>query len=347
MRGFLLDSRRDAASSRPSWYLKGSTEKRSTLPTETLTEVISQEFKSQFREKVVLKENKDSFGNALARLSASGVLLAVEVGAAKSYLGVASFGRVETVVAKSVGVGGGVDELFSHTDVEKVLNWLSRERLSPKELCNYWGTKGLYPQVLPPNKQYQHAELALAREILILLGQEAASSVTISSRQRFTPQLILSGSVLAGDSTGAALHALLDGLNLSGIWNVWLDRQNILQSLGATAEGALPKEELGFKNLGTVMILEHRREKGTYLGNLSLDLGLEEQQEIELISGEILRVPFNEKTSGKMELEVLPSVKLAGDAEARLVGGSLGIIVDARSRPLPRSYNQHWEEVFK
>lgn len=345
-RAFLLASHSDVTSSRINWHLQDFSSKRSLLPVETLVSFFTQKYKGEFREKVVLRGNKNSFGRSLSRLSASGLVLAVEVGAAQSYLGLASFGRVEKVVQKNVGVGQGVEELFSQVAVERALNWFSTEDGVRGESSNYWGIKSFYSQVLPPNDFYQQAELVLAREALKLLGVGAASSVQVSARQRFTPQIILSGAVFLADA-GASLHALLDGLNLNGVWNVWLDKRSVLHALGATEKGLLPKEELGLENLGTVMVLEHQQERGVNLGWVRLDLGLDTPQEIELVSGEIMRVPFSAETSGNMELELAPSAKISGDPQTKLVGGKLGVVIDARKRPIARAFNPHWKEVFR
>lgn len=346
-RAFLIDAYREANSSRSQWYLRRSVSWRSTLKPGTLATLLAQEFKGEFENRVVLRGSKESFSKALSFLSSTGVLLAVEVGASRSFLGIASFGRVEKVVELKLGVGAGVNELFRRTTLARAAGWLPSGSLSAEEVFNYWGMKSLYPQIIPPDPNYQRAELALAREILTQLGREVSAQVRVGSWERFTPTLLLSGEVFAAAAdTGWVSHALLDGLNLSGIWNLWLDKSNILHSLSQLAWGVFPKAQLGMVNLGTLIILEHRLKEGFSLGKLQLDLGLDEPLELELVSNEIVRIPFEEGGSGRLRLSLAPAVKLSGNAGVTLVGGKQGIIVDARLKPVEPSFNPHWEEAL-
>jgi len=86
-----------------------------------------------------------------------------------------------------------------------------------------------------------------------------------------------------------------------------------------------------------------------------IDIGLSEDQVLELVSGEVVRIPFEGEASGKVSLHVKSGIMVHGYKQLDIIqGGTLGIIVDVRGRPLPSLHGEdlyeksyrHWYEAL-
>lgn len=197
------------------------------------------------------------------------------------------------------------------------------------------------------------------------------------------PTFILSGAVLGrSPHAGQALLSFLDGAGLEGFFQVFLDRNLLFSALGALAGrgfalplaqsmlssdlsyfnrsqspvspfgegGGVLTKELGFENLGTVIVLSHQYREGKMVAELILDLGLDENLEVQVQSGELVRVPFEENSTGDVILSLKGRVKIVGLSEPKIKveGGRLGLIIDGRGRPLSRpSVNEEGRQKLK
>lgn len=195
-------------------------------------------------------------------------------------------------------------------------------------LENFFGNRRFRPHVLPKNTKELEIEEAFCRSYL---------AARFSGRPKDQKVLVAaSGGVISGTPSLARVALLiLDILEEGDVSQVYFDREFFLPSFGAllTRYKQLQAASLGtwFEPLGAFVSLGGNSQ-------VSLDWGYSEVQAVELGGEEISLIPapsnqritlsFNTPTTSKEKRSFLIS------------GGSLGIVLDARVKPLPLTFGQ-------
>ncbi len=322
-----------------------------SLEGELMVSVIKQRYSHRYRNIQIVQDHREFISRAVVNLSSSHPVVMISVGAAKTWVAIASFGQVIKVEEVPLGLGTGLSELFNRVTLSDWGRWFPFNEMDYTEASNYLGMKSLYPAIVPPSEKQRQIELITAREILYQIRYLVGSYIDkLQSRmlEMVLPRVVLCGAVFTDQPNfGQSLLAALDGLGPRGVWQVWVDSQNILPALGAFPGQStkIVMSRLGFINLGSVIILEHEYQKAKTLGRLSFDLGLDSKQEVEIKAGDMVRVPYDAQSVGKVLFDVDADVRISSQDESKLTGGELGIIIDARRRPLERAYSKHWVEA--
>jgi hypothetical protein len=157
--------------------------------------------------------------------------------------------------------------------------------------------------------------------------------------------IIGSGSVLTkAPNRSQALMMVVNGLQPTGVTTVALDRNNLAASLGATASVTplLTIQSLdatNFVNLGTVISPVGTAPLGTPILRVRMtnDSGAESEQEVRHGSLAVFKLPTGQ--AGTLHLTPLHKfdVGMGGfgrGGTVKVIGGALGVIIDARGRPL-------------
>jgi hypothetical protein len=190
-------------------------------------------------------------------------------------------------------------------------------------------------------------ELALARELMRVMLPTAFPSRLDGTGVRLLPpmeMILASGAVLANaPRPGQAALVLLDALQPVGICSLTLDTQGLAPSLGTVARiqpaATVQVIEAGaFRELGTVVIPTGQADVGEVILHLKMvyESGSELEVEVEYGSLEVLPLPAGQTA----ELQLRPLKRFdvgAGPGRSwrrRVYGGSVGLIIDARGRPL-------------
>jgi len=157
---------------------------------------------------------------------------------------------------------------------------------------------------------------------------------------------------------------LLDGLQPVGVTSVAIDKNGLLAALGALAKinPQVPVQVIetsGFENLGTVIspLCDDRPGTPIMLARLEYEEGGQYQTEVR--QGSIVSMPLQPKRSAYLHLEPLRKLRIdpARRRDIRnfkVMGGSCGIVIDARGRPLDlpadrlkrREMLSKWSEEF-
>jgi hypothetical protein len=297
----------------------------------------------------------DAFGRVIRYLSRiydpeKGVL-GVDVGASHTMVAASFEGDLRMRVETGLGMGEPLPKLLRHVRLPDILRWLPRE-IPPGELLDYMYNKSVAPSTIPTEDLDLEIELALAREILRVALHQARlqwpSGKNLNASWLLPPiePVIASGAVFGrAPKPGYAALALLDALQPTGISTLVLDPHGLSPSLGAAA-GSVPMltvhvlESGSYVSLGTVV-----SPVGTArTGRKVLSLRLEYDQGMEDIAGEVrmgqlVVVPLRPGDHGKLTLrpERGFDVGFGGPGKAgalRVAGGVVGLIIDARGRPL-------------
>jgi hypothetical protein len=137
---------------------------------------------------------------------------------------------------------------------------------------------------------------------------------------------------------------LLDGLQPTGVTTFILDRHQVLPALGAVARQApivtvQVLESTAFQHLGTVISPVGKARPGTPILRLKMKTEQGQEDGMDIPQGSLVVLPLPVGQSAHLHLQPLQrfDVGMGGpgmSGTVRVVGGSLGVIIDARGRPL-------------
>lgn len=263
-------------------------------------------------------------------------------------------GECHTItVGSDAGVGHSLASLVNAVPVQKFRRWLPFD-LPPEELENRLLNKSLQPAGLPATFQALMVEHAVATEALRWVMAQARSGWPFQpSTGRGDIQwnlLVGAGRVLVrAPHPGHAALILLDGVEPWGVTSLALDISGTTNILGAVAaiEPVAAVEVAArdtFLNLGTVIAPIGHGSAGQPALRLKISMatpaaGAESPAEFEVPYGAIERIPL--PPGQKAVIEIRPGRHFdiglgqpGRGAVTEVEGGILGIIVDARGRPL-------------
>jgi hypothetical protein len=253
------------------------------------------------------------------------------------------------LVNSGIGVGPGVGALLKQVGWQRIARWLPFT-MTEDELRQYTLNQLLHPQAAPTSTRELQIAQAFAREAIILT-LEGAKQSNIS---QFNADLILAtGGVIAhAPKYGQVVLMLLDALQPRGVTSLVLDRTMLISQLGAVATVApvaavqVNENDAVTHRLGTCVIPFG----GLPAGQVAVRVGLEysngRQVMVDVMTGslEVIPLPVNEQAL--LTLYPAPSVDVGlgpgerARAAEEIDGGLLGLIIDARGRPLQLPSNE-------
>lgn len=273
-------------------------------------------------------------------------VLGVDVGSASVTMASVINGVSQLVVRSDLGIGQHVPHLLDQIPLQRVARWLP-QNIAAGVLRNLVANKAMFPQTVPMTAEELQLELALARELIRATLPTAFPLRFGATGMGLIPpveMILASGAVLANaPRPGQAALVLLDALQPVGICSLALDTQGVAASLGAVARvqpmAAVQVIEAGiFRELGSVVVLSGHANAGEVVLQLKMvyQNGSELEVEVEYGSLEVLPLPVGQSA----ELQLRPLRKFdvgAGPGRSwrrRVYGGAVGLIIDARGRPL-------------
>jgi hypothetical protein len=297
----------------------------------------------------------DAFGRVIRYLSQiydphKGVL-GVDVGASHTTLAAAFAGDLRLTVRTDLGQGASLPGLLKCATLDDVTRWLPVD-ISDSRVKDYIYNKGLHPATIPTEKDELHLEFAVARALLRAALQEARPTWPDVRHGRvpavLSPfeRILASGGVLSrAPRPGFTALALLDALQPVGVTTMVLDPYSLAPALGA-AMGAMPMasvqvlESGSFVSLGTVVAPVGRGRPGRPVLHVRLERERSRTAtEGEVRYGQLAVLPLAPGDVGRLTIrpEHGFDVGFGGPGKAgtlRVAGSAVGLILDARGRPL-------------
>ncbi len=273
-------------------------------------------------------------------------VIGVDVGSASVTMASVINKRSELVIRSDLGIGHHLSQLLDQINIQRVLRWLP-QKITENELRDFVANKAMFPRTIPMTLEELHLELALARELIRAVLPTAFPSHYDSTGTGLMPpmeMILASGAVLANvPRPGQAALVLLDALQPVGICSLALDTQELAPSLGAVAKiqpiATVQVVEGGiFRELGSVVVPNGQAKTGDVVLHLKMvyESGSELEVEVEYGSLEVLPLPAGQ--SAELQLRPLKRFDVgAGPGRnwrRRVYGGAVGLIIDARGRPL-------------
>jgi len=286
-------------------------------------------------------------------------ILTLDLGSASSSAFFASPENYHAAILGTCGTGYGITTLLQPDQgLAKIARWLPFS-ISPQDLTHWLLNKFLRPHLVPASPEDLWLEHAVVRE---LISQVMAALVAEQAPINYDC-IIAGGGVLAHTaSPGLALLTLLDALQPTAAENtmaldIFLDTLSLLPASGALAQSSaqaavtlIERDLLNNYPLATCIIalgngkagqvaLEAELIRTTPRGTASPH---PREERIEVRHGEIVRLPLDQGSKGQLILRPKsgvrigrngPGVEVSADAAA-INGSALGIVIDARGRPL-------------
>ena len=286
----------------------------------------------------------------LARLDGINVL-GVDVGGGSTTLASAVDGQFHLSVRSDLGLGCSAARILEHVPVEAVTRWLPFE-VESEEVLNLLHNKSLHCRTVPQTRQELLLEQAVARELLSLTLAELKPRWP-SSASYLYPGLLPKFHLLVGGGGalanaphyGQAALVLLDALQPVGVSGLALDKARLLGPLGGAAMvqpalAAQVMERDALLNLGTVVAPVGTAREGDIALTFKIDYQDGRSLRVEVPYGSLEVIPLAPGQTADMELRPTRrfdvGLGMRGQAgTTKVEGGLMGIIIDARGRPLP------------
>jgi uncharacterized protein (TIGR01319 family) len=286
----------------------------------------------------------------LAHLNAINVL-GVDVGGAAVSIATVVDEQFDLTIRSDLGISHNIARILEHASIESVQRWLPFEA-DPIEIQNIVRNKALRYQTLPQTRHDLLLEQAIAREFLRLAMADIVPQLPQGPSRIYrdlAPKFHLvvgRGGVLANaPHYGQAALILLDALQPVGVAGLALDNTGLLAPLGAVATvnhlmAAEVMERDALLNLGTVVAPVGTAREGEIALTFKIEYEDTRALEVEVAYGSLEVIPLPAGQTATLELRPTRRFDVGlgsrGQAGATKVeGGVIGIIIDARGRPLP------------
>ncbi len=276
-------------------------------------------------------------------------VLGVDVGGATTNIAGVMGGRYGSTVSSQLGVSYNTNSVLEQAGIERVLRWLPSD-MEAEEAHDSFLNKSLRPMTIPETRQDLLLEQAVAREAISLTLQRARKA-WLDSGSAY-PGLLPPVDVIVGrggvlsqapDHRQAAL-ILLDALQPTGVCSLALDSVSLLPQLGAWASvqpsvaGQVMARD-GLLNLGTAISLVGRAREGSMALGVKVEYDDAQTIDVEVPYGTLEVIPLPPGREAFLELR--PTSKFdvglarkGKGARTEVEGGTVGVIIDARGRPL-------------
>jgi MutL-like protein len=274
----------------------------------------------------------------LARRYSMGVL-GVDIGATTTTLVSALPDSVTRVVRADLGVGRSLEKVIAQAGMDRLIGWVPDHELSVDDAMSRWLNRSIHPGIIPATREDWYLSQAVAREALTIAARDAELNTD------GIDLVLMTGGVFSRHTNQGGLVLLaLDALAPKAVLTFASDSFGLVPAFGALATvnaraATNVIEQDAFTSLATVVGVSSSHREGTVdvrakitspgIGEMSL--------EIEHGNLELLPVPAGQKAT--VQVQPAPDVDIGRPKgvplEMEIDGGSLGLVIDARGRPIP------------
>lgn len=271
-------------------------------------------------------------------------VLGIDVGSSATTVAACLDGKPYLYAFGGLGVGHAAVETGGRLDPAEIARWVAEAPVDTVAIADYLHNRAIFPAVIPADQRELELLYALTREVVRL--------ATLDARQgwRGVPPLgplpgfgtvLLSGATLtrpphAGWSALIALDALLP----TGVSRLVLDPYGMAAALGTAAplnpRAVVQSMDAGvFHDLGTIVSLSGQARSGSVALHGTMQRVGEEPVPFEVTGGSLAVLPLGpgQRATLMVEAAHMAVDGLGRDGALAVVGGELGVVVDARGRP--------------
>ena len=289
-------------------------------------------------------------------------VLGVDVGAANTAVAAAFDGHLFLTVHSGLGVTFGGEQLLQKQGAETITRWLPQP-MSDDEARGLLINREIHPASIPQVPRELWLEQAVAREAIRTAlkvahpGWRAGAAQPYPHLLPLCDTILVSGGVLAhAPRPGQIALTVLDALQPIGVTTLVLDKHRLAPLLGSAAaiKPLAVVEALdsgGLVNLATVVTpVEGHARRGDTILKVRVTYEDGSALSVEVHYGDLEVLPLLPGQQAVLELRPLRhfDVGLGGPGkggERRVSGGLVGLIIDARGRPLRLGRNPEKRQV--
>jgi hypothetical protein len=269
---------------------------------------------------------------------------AIDVGSSTTTLMMASeSNEFIPLVNPGIGIGTSMGNILRQVGIERIKRWLPFT-ITADEIQQYVMNCVKRPQAIPSSHRELSIMQAFAREAIMLTYEAALQD----SAGPFDTDLILAtGGVLSlVPKYGQAALMLLDALQPRGVNSLVLDRTMLISQLGAVASVApvaavqVNENDAVMHRLGTCVVPFGNLPAGQPAIRVGIEYSNGRQVTAEVMTGSIEIIPLKLNEQALLTLYPTPTVDVGlgpgerARAAEEIDGGLVGLIIDARGRPL-------------
>lgn len=267
-------------------------------------------------------------------------VLGADMGAGSISLVSARGDASSRVVRSDLGLGQNLENVIARVGMDELMSWLPME-IESDEARMRWLNHMLHPAAIPVTRDETRLLHAAARGALSTAARDGNVDVGVIDL------LLLTGRAFSYNSNPGSLALLaLDALQPTGVFTLAVDTLGLAPAFGALAPvnpaaAASAIERDGFLTLGTVIAPISRTREG------QVDLRVQVRSEasgtmnLEVQHGSLELVPLPLGQKASIEVRSARGVdlgrKYGGVFKAQVEGGAVGLIIDARGRPITLS----------
>jgi uncharacterized protein (TIGR01319 family) len=277
-------------------------------------------------------------------------VLGIDVGASATTVASAFSGDLRLSIHPGLGLGENLPEILNQCPISDIMRWVSVD-VSENYLRDYINNKAIYSTSLPITAEELALEQAIASQAILLAIKQASRSYppdlpgSLPGLLPWFEPIIATGSTLTrAPNRSQTLMMILNGVQPNGVTTIALDRNILAVSLGAIAAVTplLTIQSLdatNFVNLCTVISPIGKAPPGTPILRVRLSTEGVVDTELEVQNGTLASIRLPAGQTGTLHLSPLHrfDVGMGGmgrGGTVKVVGGMLGVVIDARGRPL-------------
>ncbi len=269
---------------------------------------------------------------------------AIDVGAlTTTIMAAGEQGEFIPLVNSGIGVGPGLGAVLQQVGLQNIVRWLPFN-ITEEEIRQFVLNRMLHPQIILSNARELQICQAFAREAMTVTMEAAKRNV---ARWPETDLVLATGGILSHMPRYSQVALmLLDALQPRGVTSLVLDKTMLISQLGAVAMVApimavqVNENDAVTHRLGTCVIPFG----GLQPGQLAVRVGVEysngRQLSVDVMAGSIEVIPLQLNEQALLTLFPAPGVDVGlgpgerARAAEEIDGGLVGLIIDARGRPL-------------
>lgn len=238
-------------------------------------------------------------------------------------------------VRADLGIGHSLNRLITQTGIAPLLDWLPQE-IAPDEALVRWLDHAARPWTIPASRDDAELIQAAARVALKTTAQTLASDPV--------DLVVLSGGLFARNANPGALALVaLDALQPTGIFTLAIDALGLAPAFGRLASvnaaaAACVIERDAFVTLGTVIAPISRNRDGQIDLRVKIQPAGSGAIDLEVQHGTLELVPLMPGQKASIQIQTAGNVQWGQSRgsvfKTDVEGGTLGLVIDARGRPL-------------
>ena len=269
---------------------------------------------------------------------------AIDVGGANTIVMVAGEqGEFIPMVNTTVGVGSHIGGVYQQVGWQRIARWLPFH-VTEEEIRQYVFGQMSHPQAIPATNWELQVSQAFAREA-IALTVEALKRANVEWPD--SDLILATGGILShAPKYGQVAMILLDALQPRGVTSLVLDKTMLISQLGAVAAAApiaavqVNENDAVSHRLGTCVVPFGEMRQGEVALRVGIEYSNGQQLNVDVMAGSIEVVPLRANEQALLTLFPAPTVDVGlgpgerARAAEEIDGGLVGLIIDARGRPL-------------